>query len=524
MPTSSVRRYGAAALGAAVLAPGLVLAGPAPAAQAHAADPQPGQSGATWLIGELTGGLLHNDQFDFDDYGATVEAAYALDAVGAAPDIAPIADALEANAENYTAPGSDVYAGSTGKLLSFVLDHTPDDPTAFGGLDLVAQMEGVTKNSGRIEDVSAFGDFSNVFGQAWAVRGLTLAGSVEAEAALEFLLGRQCGPGFFHLDFGTACGAPVPPVDTAAQVVILIHDLTIDDPALDAARDAAVADAVAWMRARQAADGSFDGGTATEGPNANSTGLAGRAFDLTGKHAPAEKAATWIRGRQVVGLDCEGGLSDEAGAIAYDNAAYNTGVARGIRVKTASQWHFATIQALPALSVAPASDAGEIRIGRLPSFLDGGGRQVVGLRGLAPGERACVSIGRNVRRAVGAADGRAAARIPVPDRTGRVQVALAALDQATAVAGQVVLGAKKLPLGARSSVAPGRKQRVVVRGLWAGEPVKVKDDGVVVARGRANDDGRFAARYGVGRQRGEHRIVVVGRFGDRRNAASYRVG
>ena len=33
----------------------------------------------------------------------------------------------------------------------------------------------------------------------------------------------------------------------------------------------------------------------------------------------------------------------------------------------------------------------------------------------------------------------------------------------------------------------------MVRGLWAREPVVVKDDGVVVARGKANAAGRFVA-------------------------------
>ncbi len=524
MSTSTLRRFGAAALGGSLLASGLVLAGPTPASHAHDADPRPGQLGALWLLSELTGGLIHNDQFNFDDFGATVEAAYALDAAGASPEIPTIADALEDNAEAYTSPGSDIYAGSTGKLLSFVLDHTPDAPTSFGGLDLVAQLESVTKNSGRIEDVSTFGDFSNVFGQAWAVRGLTLAGSSEAAAATEFLLGRQCGAGFFNLNFSTPCSAPKPPVDTAAQVVILIQDLDIAEPSLDAARDAAVADAIAWILNQQAADGSFDGGTATEGPNTNSTGLAGHALDLIGQHEAAEQAATWIRGRQVAGLHCEGKLSEETGAIAYDNAAYNAGAANGIKVATAGQWDFATIQALPALAVAPASETGEIALGRIPAFLDGGGRQLVVVRGLAPGEGACVSMGRNSRHVVGDSDGIARVRIRVPDRSGRIQITADAVDQAAGVSGPVVLSAKKLPLDLKSSVAPRGKQHVVVRGLWAREPVVVKDDGVVVARGKANAAGRFVADYGVGRQRGKHDVVVLGRFKDRRNAASYRVG
>ena len=42
---------------------------------------------------------------------------------------------------------------------------------------------------------SQYGDYANGFGQAWAVRGLTLAGSDEAASARDFLLGQQCDAG-----------------------------------------------------------------------------------------------------------------------------------------------------------------------------------------------------------------------------------------------------------------------------------------------------------------------------------------
>lgn len=521
---SVLRRGAAAVLGGTLVASGLVLGGPAPAAHAHDGDPVPVQIGAGWLESELTGGVIHNDQFGFDDFGATVEAAYALDAVGDRSAMGAIINALRTNADAYTSPGAEVWAGSTGKLLSFVQDLTGGNPRTFGGVDLVAQMESVTGSNGRIADVSSFGDFANTFGQAWAARGLTLVGSPEAPAALDFLLDQQCGAGYFHLDFATPCSNPAPPVDTAAVVVVLLSDLAPADPGQAVALDAAVADAIAWIKTRQAGNGSFDGGTATEGPNANSTGLAGWALNLADEHEAAEAAATWIRGRQVAGLDCEGKLAGELGAIAYDQAAYDAGATDGITVPTAGQWDFATIQALPALLTAPVSESGEIDLGRVPSFLDGGGRQRLVVTGLAPGQRGCASIGRNSRRVVGNSDGVARVRVPVPNRTGSVQVSAEAIDQAVGVAGIVALAGKKLPLDLRSDLHPRGTQRVVVRGLWADEPVVVKDDGSVVARGKANADGRFVAAYGVGRQRGNHDIVVIGRFKDRRNAATYHVG
>ena len=207
---SALRRGGTAVLGGTLVASGLVLGGPAPSAHAHDGDPVPAQIGAGWLESELTGGVIHNDHFGFDDFGATVEAAYALDAVGDRSSMGAIIDALRTNADAYTSPGAEVWAGSTGKLLSFVQDLTGGNPRNFGGVDLVAQMESVTGSNGRIADVSSFGDFANTFGQAWAARGLTLAGSPEAPAAVDFLLDQQCGGGYFHLDSRDSLQRPRP--------------------------------------------------------------------------------------------------------------------------------------------------------------------------------------------------------------------------------------------------------------------------------------------------------------------------
>src|SRR4051794_41973916 len=54
-------------------------------AQAVPVD-SPGGHGATWLAGQLSPrGVIHNRQFDFDDYGLTADTAFALDAIGGHP-------------------------------------------------------------------------------------------------------------------------------------------------------------------------------------------------------------------------------------------------------------------------------------------------------------------------------------------------------------------------------------------------------------------------------------------------------
>ncbi len=518
---AALREGGFAVLGGSLIAAGVAIGGPTPAAHAHESDPVPAQIGAAWLESRLTAGVIHNDQFDFDDFGATVEAAYALNAVDRSDQLPAITAALQANAESYTSPGDDIYSGSTGKLLSFVEDLTTADPTTFGGLNLVTQMEGVTTESGRIEDVSAFGDFANVFGQAYAVRGLTLAGSSEAPAALDFLLGLQCDAGFFNLNFSEPCTGPVPPTDTAAVVVNLLSGVDVGDD--QTALDAALDDAIAWIASQQAADGSFSGGTETEGANANSTGLAGQALALHGEHESAEAAATWLRARQVVGLSCDSELATEQGAIAYDDAAYAAGVADGITVAASGQWDFAAIQALPALLSTPASEAGEIDLGRVPNFINGGGTLRIKVTGIAPGERGCASIGASKRAFVGDGDGIIRVRVPVPDRTRQVTVAAYLLDEAVGTPA-VALSDKRFRVGVRARVARGGTQRVDIRGLYAAEPVVIKIDGKVVQRGSAGDSGRYVALVKVGRERGAHQVRVQGRFADRNGSASFRVG
>ena len=61
----------------------VTLLGPG-AAPAQAADGQSKQAAqaAHWLKGQLRHGVLHNGQFDFDDYGLTADTAFALTTLG----------------------------------------------------------------------------------------------------------------------------------------------------------------------------------------------------------------------------------------------------------------------------------------------------------------------------------------------------------------------------------------------------------------------------------------------------------
>jgi hypothetical protein len=403
MFTSSVRRYGAALVG------GVLALTLAPSAQAHDADRVPKAIGAGWLNGRLDDGLLHaaydggSGPVSYADYGGTVEAAYALAAVGRTRLLPRITGALEDTVDSYITGADfgspdDLYAGPTGKLLAFVSDLGGEaDPTSFGGTDLVARMEALTGEDGRIADVSSFGDYANVYGQIWAARGLLDVDSSEAPAAVDFLLSQQCGNGRFLSFFSDTCGGTAPGPDATAFAIILLSEYAGDDADLATA----LTEATDWLAGWQAANGSLADDNHIA--NANSTGLGGWAFDVAGLHEEAERAAVWLRALQVPGRACDGKLAGQRGAVAYDKAAYVAGRRNGLQPLTVGQWQTVAAQALPALAHAPATDVA-LSVAA-PARVDAGSRVRLKVRGLAPGERACVGFAAKLKAAVGASDG-----------------------------------------------------------------------------------------------------------------------
>lgn len=341
-----------------------VLITAVPAGGAQAADPA-GQA-ASWLASQTTNGLVHNDQYNFDDYGLTADVALALDTLGGQDAaLADILDALKAHAVDYTQgyEGSgEVYAGSTAKLAALAYT-TGNDAADFGGLDLVAQLEGrvsTTKpTAGRISDQSAYGDYANVLGQSFAVTALHAAGSSLEPKAITYLLKQQCDAGYFRLSFtknkaagdqtcdgGNPTKVSAPDTDATAFAVLALARLDSTNTRVQTA----LSEAKRWLKQNQKANGSFGGGTATEASNSNSTGLAALALVATGACAPAKDAAAWVAKRQLVSAPDGSGLLPDLGAVAYDAAA--TKQARSddaITVEMRDQWRRASAQAAPAL-------------------------------------------------------------------------------------------------------------------------------------------------------------------------------
>jgi len=357
---SITRRLGVG-LAAAALATGLVAAGPSASAAQKPINPD---TSATWLSKQLTGGVVHNDQFDFDDYGLTADVGFALAALeGNGPTLRQVTKALSKHVDSWTTGvdfgSSDVYAGSTAKALVFA-QTVGKNPRKFGGTNLVRQLTALVSTTGptkgRVQDRSTTGDFANTIGQSFAATGLMNAKADAGKSALKFLLKQQCTKGFFRLELSDksaadqSCdGAPKADraPDTDATALTLINLLSLERPS-PKARDAAHK-AISWLRKSQKADGSFGGGPSTEASNANSTGLAGWALASADWCPNAARAARWLTKLTVTSDEAGTKLARQKGAVGYDRKAFKAALTDGITKDTRDQWIRATAQAAPAL-------------------------------------------------------------------------------------------------------------------------------------------------------------------------------
>ncbi|MBE7325074.1 hypothetical protein IEQ44_10425 [Nocardioides sp. Y6] len=517
--------------------------GPAHATPAQAtppADPVPAELASGWLVGNLKNGLIETasewegETFSGPSYGTSVDLALALDAVGGHDAaVAEITDAVAGGVETYTGSGGEVYSGSAAKALALAVSQGRDT-ASFGGIDLLGRVEDrvitTGASTGRLEDLSAWGDYANSIGQAFAAGALTAAGSPLADEVTDFLLAQQCDAGFFRLYFNAdkdaaaqSCDAASPAVspeqsaDTTALVALQLASLAGSDPAVRSALDRAAT----WLVSQQQADGSF--GDPQNGANSNTTGLGGWALATLGRDAQAAKAATWLRALQVVDACAPGPLKGEQGAVAYDEQGWNDGATYGISDPLdRSQWVIADVQALPALAYAPASTRAEGASLRLPRFAKAGTKVTVTVDGIAPGERACLTGLGATRQLIGSGD---VLRVSVPVKAGTSRpTLLTATTKVQQAGGLTVLGKKKLKVRvAKKQVKRNARVKVTVRGLAAGERVTVKVRGKKVAQGKANRKGVFVRRVKVGKARGLAAVKVRGQYATRTGVAKVRV-
>ena len=288
------------------------LAGTASAAPAAPAAPRtllPDDAAAGWLARQLVDGDHLETSFGgvgYPDQGLTIDAVFAFAAAKVADDAAARATAWLARPENVTAyigdGGEEAYSGPTAKLL-LAAQVRRADPRSFGGVDLPARLRSLLTPSGRFTDRSAFGDFSNAFGQSYAILALNRTAAKAPASASAYLAGQQCADGGVPITFElTPC---VGDVDATALAVQALRS---------AGRGTAAHRGVAWLASKQQPGGGLAAGDGTGTPNANSTGVAGQAFADARRVLPALKAGLYLAKLQV---RCAGAVADR-GAIPFD--------------------------------------------------------------------------------------------------------------------------------------------------------------------------------------------------------------
>ena len=295
-------------------------------------------SAASFLVRELAAGGGHfvYDGTDYADIGLTIDAILGLDAAGVGQTQAAASTKyVSDNVVNYIAGGdpTELYAGPTAKTL-VLAEAQGIDPTAFGGVNLVASLQSLETDEGRFSDNSQWGDYSNTFGQSFAVIGLHRAGAGPSAAAVNYLAAQQCADGGFRLFLGPAGGECVSDPDATSMA---LQGLI----AVRGASDPAVQKGLNYLVGIQGTDGGVGGGGPTSDPNANSTGLAAQAFALGGRAAPLAAARSYLASLQFTCFQ-----ANLNGAIAYNPDAYDEAISEGSDAVVIDQDRRSTAQAL----------------------------------------------------------------------------------------------------------------------------------------------------------------------------------
>jgi hypothetical protein len=508
-------------------------------AEAALKDPIGVNQGAAWLESQLTDGVVHNDQFDFDDLGLTADFALALNDIGGRDEtVDDIVDTIEPRAQSewYSSTFNGVtttYGGSIAKAL-VLAQEAGTDPTSFGGVNLVTQLENHTAGSapiaGRVQNVNDdFGD-ANVIGQAYAAHGLAVASSGEATAATNFLLQQQCPDGGFRLDFTVdkaAVGQSCTNNSEGQTDVTAIAVLQLASQQGNATVGTAITEAKAWLVSKQKTDGSWAGGPTTDVANANSTGLAASALgdSTVPEQAASEEAAQWLRAHQATNYDACDKLKTDIGAVAYDDAGIADGPSDGITEETQDKWRRASSQAVPALKYLPADPTPSAPVLTGPSgYLKAGSSRGLTTKGVRSGDKLCLTgPGASVQGTASGSTWLKAVRLPAgtATRTYRVRDSWGETDTGSVK----VLGKKTLRLyKTKSRVTRSGWVTARIGGLASRESAGIYYKGNLVRSGKASTAGVFSASFKVGRALGEKQIVGHGQYGDiRRGVTSIRV-
>ena len=153
----------------------------APAAQAATDVPatSAARAGTGWLATQLTNGVIHNDTYDFDDLGMTMDIGLSMDEVGG--DQAMVRQIRSALSTRIAVVRRPVGRGALLAARWPSRSSSPRSPAPTPGPTGARPRRGDrgagdrqrAQRAGRLADLSAYGDYANSFGQALAVRGLS---------------------------------------------------------------------------------------------------------------------------------------------------------------------------------------------------------------------------------------------------------------------------------------------------------------------------------------------------------------
>lgn len=316
--TKRVLAAAMAMAGTGLVMPGLAAAADAPAPEQAAA------LASSWLSTESADGIFR--YAGFPDWGFTADVALGHASAGQGTSHgAATLEALRSNAATVTNAGSTPVSAAGTAKLALVAAVYGEDPTDFGGVDLVATLNSLLVTSGEnaglySDDANPTPAFPNSFTQSYALTAAARIGAGNASAAT-YLLAQQCPDGGFRLEAsGTPCtDSTTSDVDSTALAVQALEAASLagigDGPTLANA----IAAGSSFLVVNQNADGSFNSSGEWGMKNTNTTGLAAQALRATGAVASADLAAAYLQSQQLL---CEVGEAARGGfAFSEDDLA-----------------------------------------------------------------------------------------------------------------------------------------------------------------------------------------------------------
>ncbi|MBU2696358.1 hypothetical protein [Pimelobacter sp. 30-1] len=502
------RRAAAAATGGALVATGLLVGGPAP--QAHAAPVNPeAAAAASWLAAQLdaNGAFTYLDWQgqQATDIGSTIDLGLSLEETDpASAVIGTVTDGVDANLEAYV--GATAVPAKADEAAKAAYFYATVGATPPAGIDLTARVEDALGGDGAL-----FAGV-NAYEQVWASLALDAVGhDATAADATDYLINSlKCPTGGWGFGSGATCAADP---DTTALVIVALwnqRDVT--------GIQAELTSAVAYLKAQQAADGSFSN---FGNPNANSTGMAGWALGVVGETASAAKAAAWVADHQVVAIpECASGpIPGEAGALAYDDASIKDGIADGITAADRGMWILSGSQALRSLKHLAARPATTAAVTGPTGYVAAGKPATLKVAGLRSGQTACLTGIGGTQWTVGG--GNLTVALPAVTRNNVATVRYAGGNASVTVK---ALGAATLKVKHPARVKARKKLTVTVTvsGLAAGERVTVTVGTKKVVR-TATAAGKLKVQVKVGKKKGKAKVTAVGQFANRKGKATVRV-